>query len=98
MSATERKKKWTAKIKEENVRLYLKFDIGDTCWFIYSNKIRKSVITSVILKLGIETKYITNSLTFKESEIFQTKQALINSLYIEFEKSEKVENGKWLRL
>ncbi len=92
MSASKRKKKWTHKIRETNVRLYLKFNIGSTCWYIYNNNIRKGKIDTISLTVDSETTYSTAGLKFKESKLFQTKQTLINSLYIEFEEYEKVTN------
>ena len=88
MSAKERKEKWTRKIKETNKRVFLKFAIGDYGWYIHKDMLRRSKIDVVIQTLGCTVKYITVGLSFTEDEIFQTKQALINSLYIEFEQQE----------
>ena len=94
MSASERRKKWTRKIQETNKRCYYKFDIGNICWHMQNNKIRKSRIEQVT-KYVDRVEYKTNSgLTYLEDYIFQTKQALINSLYIEFEKWENKEGNK----
>jgi len=85
MSAKQRKEKWAHKIKETPKAVYLKFRVGDKAWFITDNKIRCEKITEVFLSEDSPTTYYVDGAHWEEPHVFQTKQALINSLYVEFE-------------
>lgn len=86
MSSKERKEKWTKKIYEEKKRCYYKFDINNKGWFMDGSKIRHESISQIIRTVGDSAdKYLVSGLWRYEYELFQTKQALINSLFIECE-------------
>ena len=91
MSTTKKNKKRTTKIKETNKLCYYKFDIGNKAWYMNNNFIRLEPITKIIRDENDKDKYqLENSWRYEDS-LFQTKQALINSLYIETEKYYKKE-------
>ncbi len=86
LSASEKKANWARKIKEENKRCYYKFDINDKGWFMDGHKIRREPVNQIIRVTGdIQDKYNVAGLWRYEDELFQTKQALTNSLFIEYE-------------
>ena len=94
MSASERKRKWTQKIKETNKRCYYKFDIGDKGWFMDDSKIRREPVVEIERQKNTPDNYLVAGLWKRDHQLFQTKQALTNSLFIEHEEYYKKKDIK----
>ena len=97
MSATDRKKKWTAKIYEPDQKTFTKLAIGQKAWYMMGSYIRTAIVNQLNVQINDSGRYVTytlNGTSYNEKRVFQTKQALINSLYIEYEAYEKQKDKK----
>lgn len=70
-----------------NINKDLKFNIGDTAYIIFDNKVTKVEIVHIIIDINkymsFGLKYIChpgNEKKFYESQLYETKEELLNSL------------------
>ena len=71
-----------------NINKDLKFNIGDTAYIIFDNKVTQVEISHIIIDINrymsFGLKYIcypgTEQKTLNESQLYETKEELLNSL------------------
>lgn len=74
-------------VNTKSINIDLEYNIGDTVYFMYNNKIQEAKIIQVSISINEDTTYITyyirlfgTKYNMKDFKVFKTKQELINYL------------------
>lgn len=66
------------------MKINSKYSLGDKVWYLSSNKVHRGVITFVKIIVSndclIDCEYSISDISFKENELFKTKEELLNTL------------------
>ncbi len=86
MSAKDRKEKWEKKTAYHARKLYAKFNPGESAYLMEDNKITKRKVIELIVRIDCEHGYTLDNGEFYADHtlLFQTRQALIQSLTEEY--------------